>query len=193
MGKSVPPIPVKLLTGVLCTDEAICRMAQMILEAEFGPVDYISSRFQFDLTNYYEREMGNGLGRWFWSFQKLIDPGRLPEIKLFTNAVEMQLAEESNRRINLDPGYLDFHKLILASVKERAQKIYLSHGIYADPTLFFLKGRFYFYDWSLPDFKTDAYLGVFAEIREIYRQNLRSIDPHSVRYIGFDDSGLLHD
>jgi hypothetical protein len=173
MGKPMPVTPVKLFTGILCADDALLEGARRTLENRFGPVDYVSSRFLFDLTNYYENEMGASIGRWFWSFERLIDPGILPQVKLFTNDTESEFAGDGKRKINLDPGYLDFHKVILASVKERAQKIYLGSGIYADPTLYYLKGRFHCYDWSLPDFKTDLYYPVFEELRKLYRTALR--------------------
>ncbi len=173
MGKPVPPVPVKLFTGILTNDSDVYKKAQDDMVRQYGPVDFVSGPYGFDLTNYYEEEMGRDLRRYFWSFRRLIDPGNLPEVKLFTNEVEDRLGSSTGRRINLDPGYLDFHKVILASVKERAQKIYLSGGIYADPTLYYLKGRFHCYEWSLPDFRDERYYGDFMEIRERYRRDLR--------------------
>ncbi|MBN1357002.1 DUF4416 family protein [bacterium] len=169
MGKPAPPAPVKLFTGILCNRTEPPPEIQIRLERALGPVDYKSPRFPFDLTDYYDREMGTGIGRWFWSFEKPIDPGQLPEIKLLTNKIEALFAEGNRRTVNLDPGYLDFHKVILASVKDRAQKIYLDKGVYADPTLFYIKGGFHSYEWSLPDFKTPVYYPVFHRIRELYR------------------------
>jgi hypothetical protein len=175
MGKPMPPVPVKLFVGVLCADDAVSEEARRTLESIWGPVDYESLRFPFDLTDYYVSEMGSGIERWFWSFERLIDPGTLADIKLAANDVEaMFLWDHGGRRINIDPGYLDFHKVVLASVKERAQKIYLGKGIYADPTLYYLKGEFHAYDWTLPDFKLPVYHPVFHDIRRIYREQLRS-------------------
>jgi len=177
MGKPDNPQPVKLFTGVLCPDEKIFNDVKNILEARFGSIDYASDLFPFDLTDYYEPEMGHNIQRCFWSFQELIDPGILPEIKLFTNEVEKKFSDaDQRRRINLDPGYLDFYKMVLASVKDRAQKIYLSGGIYADPTLYYLKGHWYPYDWSLPDFKTQVYYPIFMKMRLLYRDNLRTFN-----------------
>jgi len=174
MAEPEKPIPVKLFTGVLCPDPKALQPVKSVLMERFGPIDFESDRFPFDLTRYYEGEMGPGIGRWFWSFDRLIDPATLPEIKLFTNTVELDFSKDGGRVVNLDPGYLDYHKVILASVKDRAQKIYLSQGIYADPTLFFLKGRFYSYEWSLPDFRTATYHPVFLKIRNRYKEKLRT-------------------
>lgn len=173
MGMPQRPVSVKLIVGVLTAHDDALDLARSNLEVIYGPIDYTSIRYEFSLTNYYEAEMGSHLGRWFWSFKKVIDPGELPEIKLRCNQIESDLAIGSCRVINLDPGYLDFHKFILASVKERAQKIYLSEGIYADPTLYFLKGDFHHYDWTLPDFKDRRYNEVFHSIRKLYRDQMK--------------------
>ena len=173
MGEPQAPVPVKLVVGVLTSSKELLEKARGILEKSYGQVDFESDRYDFTLTDYYEKEMGSNLGRWFWSFEELIDPGRLVDIKLRCNAIEMDLAVDRCRPINLDPGYLDFHKFVLASVKDRAQKIYLAQGIYADPTLFFLKGEFHHYDWTLPDFKDRHYNRVFHNIRNRYRDQMK--------------------
>ena len=173
MGKPVLPVSVKLFFGVLSSCGDLTIKARSILENRYGPIDYESEVFDFDLTRYYEKEMGYPIRRCFWSFNGLIDPGQLAEIKRFSNFIEMFLAVDGKRKINLDPGYLDLHKVILASVKERAQKIYLSDGIYADPTLYYLKGKFHSYDWTLPDFRTEMYCPVFHHLRNLYLENLR--------------------
>ncbi len=174
MGEPQAPVPVKLIVGVLTSSVELLGQARGMVQEAYGAIDYESERYAFDLTDYYEPEMGANLGRWFWSFETLIDPGRIAAIKLECNAIEKRLAVDGRRPVNLDPGYLDFHKLVLASVKERAQKIYLSQGIYADPTLYFLKGEFHHYDWSLPDFKHHRYDSVFHAIRNRYREGIKA-------------------
>ncbi len=184
MGDPVVPFPVKLFTGVLSSDDARLQEVRDALETRLGPIDYCSECFSWNLTDYYTREMGGPINRYFWSFRDLMDPARLVDVKLFSNALEQTFAVNNFRRINLDPGYLDFHKMVLASVKDRAQKIYLSHGIYADPTLYYLKGKFHHYDWSLPDFKDDTYHGVFHKIREIYREAMKAGN-FEIKFTGF--------
>lgn len=73
------------------------------------------------------------------------------------------------RKINLGPGYMDFDKVVLASAKYNAQKIYLSQGIYADPTLWYEKGVFTACPFAFPDFKTDLYHKIFLHIRSLYK------------------------
>ncbi|MBN1297113.1 DUF4416 family protein [bacterium] len=185
MGRPRLPQPVKFFTGLLygSAQDVLDRVREQLVDA-LGPIDYASPEYLFSLTDYYAAEMGNSIRRCFWSFERVMDPGCLPEIKIVTNRVEGVFADSEGRRpVNLDPGYLDFYKMVLASVKERAQKIYLSRGIYADPTLFYLKGRWHPYEWSLPDFKTAVYDEVFQRIRQIYRDNMRSLQPGDVRYL----------
>ncbi len=186
MGKPVIPVPVKVFTGVLTAKDSILKDVRAELEGRLGSIDVISQKFPFDFTDYYQQEMGSDIHRLFWSFEKLIDPGRLPEIKLFTNEVEAHFSSAGTKRmVNLDPGYIDFYKLVLASVKERGQKIYLARGIYADPTLYYLKGNWYSYDWALPDFRTPVYYPVFQRIRDIYRQQMRDVRTEDIEFEGF--------
>jgi len=63
----------------------------------------------------------------------------------------------------------------LASAKYNYQKIYLRDGIYADPTLYYRKGRFIAADWTFPDFKSAVYENDFLQIRHIYKTQLKEL------------------
>jgi len=39
-----------------------------------------------------------------------INPARLAEIKLICNDLEDQIAVDGKRKVNLDPGYMDYDK-----------------------------------------------------------------------------------
>ena len=167
------PDPVKLFVGVLHSDDAPLEKAVQMLTGEYGPVDYRSEPVPFDITDYYQDEMGEPIQRVFLSFQRLIDPGALAQIKIRTNEIEDELAIDGKRKVNLDCGYMDICKVVLASAKYNGQKIYLGKGIYADPTLHYKKGHFRPYTWSFPDFKTGDYEKFFLRIRELYKQGRR--------------------
>lgn len=147
----------------------------MLLRERFGALDYQSREYLFDITEYYFAELGQPLFRKFVSFEKMIDPASLVQIKLFTNDIEEKLADEGKRSVNLDPGYMDFHKLVLASAKYNSQKIYLDKGIYADPTIFYEKGRFYPVPTAFPDFKIGIYENDFLHIRFLYKNQIKNI------------------
>jgi hypothetical protein len=167
------PIPVKLFFGVLYTDEQLLKNARSLLIEKYGEIDYQSDQFTFDISEYYRPEMGWPIYRLFWSFQRLIIPNKIARIKIECNEIEDQLAIDGNRKVNLDPGYLDYDKIVLASAKYNGQKIYLNFGIYADLTLHYEKGNYYPYPWSFPDFKSSKYGRTFLLIREIYKVQLK--------------------
>ncbi|MCF7918612.1 MAG: DUF4416 family protein [Candidatus Cloacimonetes bacterium] len=166
------PQDVKLIIGFLYHELAAYQQAEELCREKWGSVDYHSKEYFFDMTSYYNEEMGMPIFRCFNSYQKLIDPSRLAEIKLQSNEIEDALTVTGKRRVNLDPGYLDYDKLVLASAKYNYQKIYLGEGIYADPTLFYRKGRFQAPEWAFPDFKAELYENDFLHIRFIYKKQL---------------------
>ncbi len=171
--KPTDPQPVKLFIAALFSDESLLEKSLQRCQEQFGNIDYQSAVFPFDVTDYYFPEMGSPLYRQFLSFQSLVDPGGLADFKLQTNFIENELSREDKRQVNLDIGYMDFNKVVLASAKFNGQKIYLGHGIYADPTLYYRKGEFHPYDWSFPDFKaSDRYYDSLLAIRKIYKEQL---------------------
>ena len=166
---------VKLVIGFLYHERNMYRKAMEKVQERWGISDYQSQEYFFDLTDYYETEMGKPIFRSFNSYSALIDPGSLAEIKLATNQIEEELAESGKRKVNLDPGYLDYDKLVLASVKYNYQKIYLRDGIYADITMFYRKGRYIAADWAFPDFQQGIYENDLLQIRHLYKQQLKEL------------------
>ena len=78
--------------------------------------------------------MGTDLKKQFLAFERLIDPAALADIKRQTNDWEAEYAalgrHAEPRPLNLDPGYITPAKLVLASTKDHAHRIYLRDGIY---------------------------------------------------------------
>ena len=95
-------------------------------------------------------------------------------MKLKTNAVEEKYMIERDgakcRTLNLDPGYLNASRLILATAKDFSHRIYLGKGIYAEITLNFGKTGIATLPWTYPDFKTAEYQAFVIKIREAYLQ-----------------------
>jgi hypothetical protein len=174
MAQLKAPDPVKLFVITLHRDEQVLEKAVRSFMKSWGEVDYQSEDFPFEETNYYEKEMGPGLLRRFFSFRNLISPDQIVDAKLQSNAVENEFAQETGRVINLDPGYLDTYKVVLASGKFGGQKIYLRDGIYADMTLTMYKGKWEAFLWGFPDFKSRKYDAVLNKIREIYKEQRRT-------------------
>ena len=161
--------PVKLICGIIAAGPEVLAAAQERLRTAFGPVDVESPVWPFDFTDYYATEMGGGLLRRLIAFEQPIDPGRLAAIKRQTNDLEGLWAAPSpaglRRRINLDPGYVTASKLVLATTKNFAHRIYLADGIYAEVTLTFRKGGCDVFPWTYPDFKSGRYTEFLLEVR----------------------------
>lgn len=168
MGRIVPPQPVTPVLGVIYRDAAIVDDALMWVEHLMGEVEITSDEFPFDLTDHYEGEMGPGLKRRFYAFERLADPSMLSEWKVQTNGLEEQLAERYGeyRPINLDPGYVNGAKLVLASVKGLAHRVYVGQGISAEVTMSFRDGAWLKRDYTFPDFTTGRYDAFFSKARE---------------------------
>lgn len=173
MGKAREPRPVKLICSLFSANESLLAVARGALTDLLGPLDYQSEFLPFDHTRYYEREFGAGLLRQVVAFASLIAPERLAEIKHVTNDLEQTWLVDGRRRVNLDPGYVSLSKLVLATTKDYAHRIYLGQGIYAEVTLQFTHGAFQAREWTYPDYASPRYLAIFAEIRRRYADQLR--------------------
>jgi len=177
--KPTDPTPAKLFCGILYSDDRLLQKAIQLLIEKYGSSDFKSKIFPFTLTNYYETEMGTPIYRIFYSFTNLINPKFLAKIKIECNEIEDNLAKDNKRKVNLDPGYMDYDKVVLASAKYKGHKIYLDYGIYADPTLRYEKGHYIPGEWCFPDFKTGLYEKDFMEIRAKYKLQLKNLPYHN--------------
>ena len=175
MGRIRPYRLVKLIVGFIFSNETHLLKARRVLEKKFGGVDFESTALSFTHTNYYEKELGKDLKRKFISFKELISPSSLPKIKIFTNKIEKKLSQQSKRQVNIDPGYIELSKLILASTKDYKHRIYLDRGIFAEITLFYQDKTFKAGEWTYPDYRTQDYIWFFNQIREIYREQIQGI------------------
>lgn len=174
MGIARTPQPVKLITSLLSGELTLLDRVRDELAGIYGPIDSVSEPLPFDHTDYYAAEHGPDLQRLIVTFEQLIDPGDLPVIKNRTNELEESLAREGKRPINIDPGYVALGKMVLASTKDHAHRIYLGQGIYAEGTLVYQRGKFRPWPWTYPDYGSDRYCALFYEIRERYKKQLRS-------------------
>lgn len=171
------PKPVKLIVGVLASDERCLAAAREGITAALGPADLVSEVWSFDQTDYYAAEIGPRVLRQFVSIEQLIDPGDLAQIKHRTNEIEQDLAAALEtpfpRPVNLDPGVIEPSKLILASTKNFAHRIYIGRKMYAEVTLVFDKGRWRLLPYTFPDYHRPEYLEFFSMVRSRLVQQLR--------------------
>jgi hypothetical protein len=180
MGSIRPVAAVKLFVGILSSVPELGGNIEARLQGVFGPADLRSGSFPFDSTRYYDEEMGTPLHRWFLGFENLIPPDGIAKAKLRTNELESEFQREIThvrRPVNLDPGYLEQSKLVLASTKNFYHRILISDGIYAEVTLHFEGGEWRPFPWTFPDFRTGRYNRFFDELRTAYRAQLRRAEP----------------
>ena len=138
------------------------------LTQRYGPIELISEPFEFNFTDYYQREMGPGILRCFCLFNDLVDQGRLATIKLETNDLEAQFASDGGRRINIDPGILSANRFVLASGKDAPHRIYIGQGVFAELTLVYESKRFRGLPWTYPDYLDERTLAFLDNARKYY-------------------------
>ena len=76
--------------------------------------------------------------------------------------------------MNLDPGLLELGKLILATTKDQAHRIYLRDGIFAEVTLRYHAGAWQPWPWTYADYREPALAEFLQEAREVYRMRLHN-------------------
>jgi hypothetical protein len=145
-----------------------------ILEASFGPVDYRSAFVPFSDDAYYAAEMGGPLWRGWLSFRGSVSPRDLPAWKRRARELEAQWAVAGRRSWNLDIGYLDSDKLVLASFKRGPLKLYLDQGVWADVILGYSQGAFQPAPRTFPDFRDGRYDKYLKVIREKMKAEMRA-------------------
>jgi hypothetical protein len=173
------PNPVKLIVGILASDDPTLTAARDALAAHLGAIDLVSDVWPFDQTAYYSGQMGPCILRQFVSIEQLIDPGELADLKLRTNELERDLAQSLPspflRPVNIDPGIIEPSKLVLATTKNYAHRIYIGEKIYAEVTLVFDKGSWRPLPYTYPDYCQPFYLDFFSRVRDKLLRQRRSV------------------
>lgn len=175
MASIKPTPPALLIAGVFSSQCSPIQWAGQQIEAHWGPIRMTSPIFDHPETNYYSEEMGSPIQKQFFVVDGLFDPANLADCKLAANRWEQILATEGHfsraRPVNIDPGYLMLNKLVLASTKDRAHRIYLRDGIYAEECLYYVAG-WQTRPWTYPDYQRLDYQQFFSEVRELLKQKL---------------------
>jgi hypothetical protein len=174
MGHILEPGPVLFVLAAFSRHATALDWTRQRAESAWGPVALASPRYEFGETDYYEPTMGSDLRKCFFAFAGPMDPAELIERKIETNAWESEYANRGGhaeaRPLNLDPGYLTLAKLVLASTKDHAHRLYLGRGIYAEGTLYYKDRHWQHRDWTFPDYRRADYQKFFDECREQLRR-----------------------
>jgi len=164
------------VVSILLSDGEPAEAAREALAERFGPIAMESGSYPFDLSDYYGPEMGERLTRRWLCFSTLLDPSQLPSWKHDCALLEAGFADgEGRRKVNLDPGYLDNGKLVLASFKSAPDKLYVGSGVWAHTCLRYRFGAFEAPDHSFPDFRDGRFNGFLTDARKEFQRLVRTL------------------
>lgn len=169
-----PPAPVALFVAALYAPAFSDATASELITEHFGKPLVPGPVFDFTFSDYYEAEMGGHLRKAFFVLDRLIDPAELSEWKLRAMALEEQFARNGKRTINLDPGYIDVPKFVLATAKNFSHRVYIGRGVYGDVQLFMRHNQFQPNPWTYPDYKLLEHLRFFEHARAKYFEKIRT-------------------
>jgi hypothetical protein len=177
MGQPSIHSPAMLMLAAFSRHDEALHWAKQRAEAQWGPIELESPAFEFRETKYYDATMGTGIKKVFFALARPFDPADLVDVKLMTNAWEDEYAalgkHTEQRPLNLDPGYITLGKLILASTKDFAHRIYLNRGIYAEVTLFYKHHHWQHHDCTFADYRREDYQQYFTLCRETLHKRLK--------------------
>jgi len=167
MGHLLKPMALKPFMGILYHPDVQLDTILDEIHPAFGKIDYTSDVFNFDHSDYYQDEMGQNLKKVFISFKGLAHPKELYEPKLTAAKIEAKFKDKNgNRQVNLDPGYVTLHNVLLLTTKNYSHRIPLGHNIYCEVTLLYKDKDFQTLPWTYPDFKSECYRKSLTHIRQ---------------------------
>jgi uncharacterized protein DUF4416 len=177
MGIPKDPIKAKYFAAILTSELGLLSAVETDLMIILGASDTRTEVLPWTVSKYYEKEMGSRLLRRFLSFGPLAAPGDLADIKLATQQIEdkyrRKTNDETGRRVNVDPGYVETGKVVLASTKNANHRVYLRSGIYAEVTLQFYEGEFHGSAHTYSDYLWTETLAFLTSVRSLYLDQLR--------------------
>ncbi len=173
----------KMIIGVIYHDKDILNKALEMLKTEFGDIEDASEEFSFseEFSTYYDDEIGGEGMRRIYSFTTLVDPSRQAEIKTRTNEIEAIFSTDGMRKINLDPGFINHGRLMLATTKETGFRVPLADGIYTELTLFWARGGWQKFPWTYRDYQSERVQKFITKVRETYLAERRKLMTENIK------------
>ena len=132
----------------------------------WGVTEIQSEPVPFDKTDYYH-EIAGKLSRVFLCFPGLVNPEGLTVWKHQAIELEAQ-SRQPVRAVNIDPGYVDGARLVLASTKDHAHRIYLRDGIFGEVTMRYRFKKWQSFDYTFPDFASGVYDEFLSAVRKLW-------------------------
>ncbi len=155
----------KLFFALMYKDKGVFEKAVKCLKDDFGTVLSSNAEYEFDFTDYYAEEFGNGLKKMLIAFDKIINNGDLAEVKIISSQVEDEFCDSSNKRaINIDPGYFNDKGVVIASFKGKDFKEDIGEDVFAHKVLSFDNGAVKDFFHTFPDFKRSIVKDFFIRL-----------------------------
>lgn len=140
-------------------------------ERSYGPGIHHEPEFN-PLAQYYEKEMGAPLKRFFVVTQDTFSRDYLLKAKLLMMEWENKWALDEKRQVNIDVGFLTLENFILATTKNYSHRVFVGENIFADLTYQYQQGQFQMFPWTYPDYRDEKKLKFFHSLRDHLRQKL---------------------
>lgn len=163
------PTPPGLLFGSFLYRSDLFSESQLLLRwSEHYGEDCLIFHPEFNpLFEYYAKEMGPELKRFFVISKKLLTRDYLLQTKLQTLKWEIEWSVSGKRMVNVDVGMLTLENFILATTKNYSHRVFIGHDIFADLTFQFQKGKFQSFPWSYPDYLDEKKIDFLTQARSI--------------------------
>ena len=174
MSQLVTPPPVKAMAAILSAHRELIGQAARKWEELVGPLDYAGPEMTFNQSEYYREEMGWPQYKRIFAAETLVDPAALVDIKIGCQKIEAEFTSDGRRSVNLDPGYVSPERLVLATGKNAAHRLYLGGGVWGELTLIYESGQYRALPWTYADYASDPVLEVVADLRKKYIEQRRS-------------------
>jgi hypothetical protein len=145
----------------------------------FGSISLQSEPYSFHHTDYYASTMGTELRKQLWVFARLAPLDSLALHKVATIRLEEEIAASGAfsevRPLNLDPGFLNLGKFMLATTKDKDHRLYLREGVFAEVTLRYCDKEYVPWPWTYADYRDDQVRDFLNRARAYYKERLNEL------------------
>ncbi len=168
--KAMPFVSI-LFQSKLWTEEQLIELLTQRLQMSW---DFTFVHKHPSMHEYYEKEMGEGLSRFFVVSYDLISREKLIDLKKVCDALEREYFQSSSmkRSFNLDPGIICLEQVVLATGKPYSHRPYLGDGVYAELNYAWEAGHWKSYPWTYPDYCDAHALEQFELMRVVLKNQL---------------------
>ncbi len=172
MARVMEPVPGRLILSIIYSSMDALADCLQTLERRFGRVQFETAEIACARAERYREEMGANIYRRFLSFEQPVARSSLASIKAICHKIEPNFADHVDdyhfRTVNIDPGIMTPHNLVMASHHEYGHSVYLTNGVFSELTLVWSQGRFVRLPWTNPDFFDDEAVDLFERVRACF-------------------------